>query len=414
MRPKIHFHSDCTFFAGCENMLVVLWASRELRESFDISFSYRFSEKYRLGLERRMKPDFPVFPLKLPDLYDLGLLPDHWPLLVKRVVLFLLRMILTCPLLVLEIWMLWRLFSRIRPAIVHINNGGYPAALSARASAIAARLAAVPAVVMVVNNLAADYSRPARWAGYALDRIVAFSVDRFVTGSRVAQAQLRKVLRLKDAQSVSIHNGIALRPAVRSVADTRALYGLDGFSGVTFGVVAILRPNKGHRVLLEAVAQLRATQPETASRVRVLIEGSGPIKDELLQFVAAKKLSDCCIFVGDDPFIMAFMNTIDVLVLPSVGHEDFPNVVLEAMGMAKPVIASRLAGTTEQVVDGETGYLVTPGDVQGLALAMARLAQDDQARKEMGQAGQRRFRENFNAEIAARNYRLFYQSLAGS
>lgn len=414
MRPKIHFHSDCPFFAGCENMLVVLWSSPLLRREFDFSFSFRSSERYDRGLADRMAPDMPLIPLKFPDLTDLAMLPDGWPLLLKRLVMFGLRVIFTCPLLVFQIWTMWRLLSRIRPAILHINNGGYPAALSARAAALAARLAGVPRVIMVVNNLAADYSNPSRWMGYPLDRLVASSVDRFVTGSQSAKAKLCEVLGLEDRQSVSMHNGIALRPTVRSLAETRAGYGLEGFAGVIFGVVAILRPNKGHRVLLQAVADLALAQPEVASGIRVLIEGSGPLKEELHRFVQQKNLSGQVLFVGDEPFIMDLMALIDVLILPSVGNEDFPNVVLEAMGMGKPVIASRLAGTSEQVVDGETGLLVSPGDVRELASAIAKLAQDSRLRKEMGGAGQQRFRENFTAEVAARNYRTFYQTLAGS
>lgn len=412
MKKLIHYHTDCFFFAGCENMLVNFWSSPALRSRFDVSFSYRASERYIRGLKQRARIDFPEFPQRFPDMDDPVTLPEWWPLLAQRGFRFCLRLLFTLPVLAYEIWALRRLFLRVRPAIVHINNGGYPAALSARAAAIAARLAGVPGVVMVVNNLAADYSRPSRWLDYPVDRLVTHSVSLFVTGSVAAARRLKSVLRISDDRCRAIHNGIALRRTTEAREASRRRLGLEEFDGVIFGVIAIMQPNKGHQVLLEAVTKLLGSAQNGSLGIKILLEGSGPLRRDLQAFVEYNRLSDYCIFVGDEENVMNFMELLDVLILPSVDREDFPNVVLEAMGMGKPVIASRLAGTPEQVADGVTGILVEPQSADQLAAAIRRLGLDEELRAQMGRAGLRRFQERFTAELAVANYVSLYQSLS--
>lgn len=401
-RPRLHFHSDCYFFAGCENMLVNFWSSDELRERYEVSFSYRYSQQYERGLSDRASVDFPVYPLQLIEVADF--LPASWPVLLKRVLLRMVRIALGPYIFIAQVFLLWRLFSNIAPQILHINNGGYPAALSARTAAVAARLARIPTVVMVVNNFAIGYSRPDRWFGYLLDRWVVASVGMFVTGSKAAAVRLKSVLRLPESQCMSIHNGIKLRAVNETVDETRRRLGLHGFSGLVLGVVAILRPNKGHIVLLEAINCLAKDCPDIRSRLKILIEGDGPSRDTLVGFVEKNNLQEVCIFAGSEPNVMNFIASLDVLVLPSIGQEDFPNVVLEAMGLGKAVIASRLAGTPEQLVENVTGILVEPGNVDQLVEAISRFLHDGTLVQEMGSAGLKRYAENFTAEKSVASY----------
>jgi len=84
------------------------------------------------------------------------------------------------------------------------------------------------------------------------------------------------------------------------------------------------------------------------------------------------------------------------------------------MGLGKPVIASRLSGTPEQVIDGVTGILVAPQNVDELATSISRISLDEELRLQMGRAGKKRFQEHFTAKIAVKNYQFLYQSLIGS
>lgn len=391
-------------------MLVNFWSSAEFRSRFEISFSYRHTRKYWDGLSARVAVDFPVHRLHFPQPAEVLLLSASWPRIAGRLAQLVSRLVFTLPLLAYEIWILTRLLRRLDPDILHINNGGYPAALSARAAAIAAKLTGTPAV-MVVNNLATDYRSPLHWLQYPLDRLVARSVDMFVTGSVAAANTLRLVLRLNEAKSVAINNGVRLRHATETVEQTRTRLGLDAFDGIVFGVIAVMEPRKGHIVLLQALAELVRTDADAASRIKVVIEGDGPLRRELEQFVVRHGIAGQCSFTGSEQNIMNLLAALDVLVLPSIGYEDFPNVVLEAMACGKMVIASRLAGTPEQVIEAETGFLVPPGDSQALAARMALLCRDRHLIAELGRKGRVRFEQSFAVDLAVRKYMVLHNSL---
>jgi glycosyltransferase involved in cell wall biosynthesis len=409
MPARVHYHTDCPWFAGCESMLANLLNDHANRQTFDVSLSYRASPAYTAGLVRRVALDFPVFPLRFPEPSMALPAPVRWPNVVRRLLRALSRLLATYPLLAYEIWVLRRLFLRLSPDVVHINNGGYPAALSARAAAIAANLAGVSRVVMVVNNLAEPQTELAV-ARRTVDRRVVASVSRFVTGSAAASAQLQRVLSLRAEQCAAFPNGIALRMVSESRAEALRRLNLDESNGTLLGVVALMETRKGHRVLIEAVAQL-VRGCSLAAPFTVLLEGDGPLREQLGAQVRELRLEQYCRFVGNEANVANLMAAIDVLVLPSVAHEDFPNVILEAMGFGRAVIASSLAGTPEQIEDGVTGILVPAGDPRALAMAISRLLDDAVLREEMGRAGRRRFEDRFTASKAVSRYIALYQSL---
>lgn len=392
-------------------MLVNLLSHPATRRQFDVSLSYRASPRYTAGLEHRVRLDFPVYPLQFPEPSTTIPTAPWWPDPLRRLVRFISRQLATVPLLLYEVWLLHRLFARLNPDVLHINNGGYPAALSARAAAIAGRLAGVPHVVMVVNNLAEVREGPTSVLRAAVDRLVVAAVSRFITGSAAAAAQLRYVLGLGETDCEAYPNGIALRAPTETREETLRRLNLNESAGVLFGVVAVMEPRKGHRVLLEAAVKLVRGADGRAPAFTVLLEGNGPLRAELESFVEAHGLSPYCMFVGDEVNVMNLMSALDVLVLPSIAHEDFPNVILEAMGLGKAVIASRLAGTPEQLSDGATGLLVPSGDADALSAAMSRLCSDAALRQAMGRAGRIRFEERFTADASVRRYVALYQSL---
>lgn len=391
-------------------MLVNFFNSEELRVNYGISFSYRHTMLYTQGFKQRVHRDLPIYPVSFPCLSDLAQLPEALPLLAKKIVMALFRLLFTVPLLIYEIAVLYRLFRKLGPDILHINNGGYPAAFSARTAAIAGKLAGIPKVLMVVNNMAVGYRHYSRWLDYPVDRLVVRSVNLFITGSAAAAARLRAVLNLPKDRVTAIHNGIALRGASASVAATRERLGLNNFDGVVFGVVALLIPRKGHRVLLEAVLSHVSGNKTNGNKLKVVIEGNGPLRRELADFINTHDLSPWVAFVGDEDNIIDFMSAIDVLILPSVQDEDLPNVVLEAMALGKPVIASRLAGIPEQVIDGVTGLLVEPRNAGQLRDAIYHLMVSPEVRHEMGRAALDRFNSHFTSRKALGNYINIYRT----
>jgi glycosyltransferase involved in cell wall biosynthesis len=411
MKPKLHYHTHAAFFSGAENMISLFLQSEKLHSQFTLSFSYRYSKGYQEGLKKRVKNfQGSCYPLHFLHLHSYDQLPIWIPRHIKRIIFACFQLILLYPLFIYEVVILKRLLVKIGPDILHINNAGYPAALSARAAAIAGRLAGVSKVIMVVNNMAVGYKRPSRWLEYPLDRLIAICVDVFITGSKAAGERLSKVLVLPAHQIFQIHNGISLRSQSNKIATTRQRLNIGGYTGIVFGVVAILVPRKGHQVLLDAVLKLVTEQKLKSNAFKVLIEGVGPLYQRLVEFVVLNNLTSCVTFVGNEANVIDFIAMIDVLILPSVEDEDFPNVILEAMALGKPVIASRLAGTPEQV-DSTTGLLVEPRNSAQLAEAIFRLIDNFSLRNSMGEAALQRYNCHFDSKIALDNYSKLYTKL---
>jgi glycosyltransferase involved in cell wall biosynthesis len=104
------------------------------------------------------------------------------------------------------------------------------------------------------------------------------------------------------------------------------------------------------------------------------------------------------------------MRAADALCLPSEA-EALPMSILEAMALERPVVATDVGGTVDQVVDGETGHVVPPGDPAALARALGALAADPERAAAMGAAGRRRQRERFDGEAMVEGYRRAFAEL---
>ena len=163
---------------------------------------------------------------------------------------------------------------------------------------------------------------------------------------------------------------------------------------------------KGQVGLLEAVALVRTSLP----RVHLLLVGDGPDEAMLRAKVTYLGLQDHVTF---HPFTRApadVYEVIDILVLPSLYKEGLPNVLLEAMSMGLRVVSSRLAGTPEVVLEGETGLLVEPGDTDGLAAAIVQIGSDPDAARQIGAAGRQLMATSFDKE---RQFDAFLEHFAG-
>ncbi|MDJ0665044.1 MAG: glycosyltransferase family 4 protein [Acidimicrobiia bacterium] len=169
--------------------------------------------------------------------------------------------------------------------------------------------------------------------------------------------------------------------ARRRVAETR--YPLPRDAAPILGNVGSFEHRKGQVVLLEAVAEMRRTLPN----VHLMLVGDGPDEELLRAKVGEIGLEGNVTFFPFTREPVHVFEVIDILVLSSLYKEGLPNVLLEAMSMGLPVVASRLAGIPEVVFDGRTGWLTEPGDVDGLARAVERLWADPTTCRQMGSAG---------------------------
>lgn len=164
-------------------------------------------------------------------------------------------------------------------------------------------------------------------------------------------------------------------------------YPLPDSAGPILGSVGALENRKGQIILLQAVKRL--LDSEKLPNIHVMFVGEGPDEEMLRAVTKVYGLEAHVSFFPftDEPNYV--YERIDILALPSLYKEGLPNVLLEAMSMQLPVIATDLAGIPEVVLDGETGYLTPPGEVEKFSDAIEMLWESREICRSMGRNARR-------------------------
>ena len=255
----------------------------------------------------------------------------------------------------------------------------------------AARLCGVPAVRSIHRTVGRrGYRSLERLVGPLASRTIAISsdVEQFIAQARLAAPDRVRVIPYGiDVESfgrAAEHRDIA-----------REELGLEP-DDVAVGVASRLVPGKGHDVLIGAIALAHATAPS----IRLQIAGDGPLRRDLESRAARHLPAGVARFAGHVVDVGRFMSACDVLVFPSLPAfgEGFGLAALEAIACGCPVVATPVGSMPDMVVDGVTGLLVAPGDVQSLAHALTRLASDADLRRLLGSQGADLARRSFEAD----------------
>lgn len=268
---------------------------------------------------------------------------------------------------------------------------------------VAARRAGVP--VVVTAEMAVDL-----WKGkaqLAVDRRLAGWTDRVVGNSNAVVDFYRRAAGVPEDRLAMIPSGIAdEEPPEVDAAAVRAEFGFPAGAKLLI-FIGRLAPQKAVDDLLSALDLLQHTEPD----LRTLIVGDGPLRERLRNKAHDFTLDETARFLGHRDDVPRLLAASDVLVLPSL-YEGLPNVVLEAMRFRKPVVATAAPGTTEVVVDGETGRLVPMRDFVALARAIRALVRDPELARRMGEAGRARVEAEFRAATMVGRFASLYESLA--
>lgn len=170
--------------------------------------------------------------------------------------------------------------------------------------------------------------------------------------------------------------GIAVREVAASSGRGREIRAQFGWRNETvIGIVGRLQPWKGQETFLKAAVPLAAQYRQLRFCIvgGAILGWEGSYEDDLKAFVAREPLlRDRVYFAGHQDNVYDWMDALDVVVHASFG-EPFGLVVVEAMALAKPVVATNVGGPAEIVVDGVSGLLVSPGDTEGLVAAVSRV-----------------------------------------
>lgn len=187
-------------------------------------------------------------------------------------------------------------------------------------------------------------------------------------------------------------------------------YPLPENAGPVLGSVGSFEERKGQIILLEAIRDLTANGVPHA---HAMLVGDGPDEAMLKAKVKEMGIEQHVTFFPFTSEPNYVFDRIDILTLPSLYKEGLPNVILEAMSMRLPVIASRMAGIPEVVFDGKTGYMTEPGSVSQFVEAVRKIWQDKAACRTMGDNARKLMEEKMDKSRQFEAFREFFHKVSG-
>ena len=291
-----------------------------------------------------------------------------------------------------------RMLRRERPDLVH---GHMP--ISGFLARLAARAAGVPKVAYTCHGY--QFNKPGRWWIRVISFVMEFAggqmtdVHLTVSQEEAAESRHYRIHR----RSTGIGNGRdpqLFRPDPQARARLRAALGVP-MDRVVITIIARLVRHKGHPELLEAMRSVPGAELWVVGERLPSDHG-----EDITPYFAASGLGERLRLLGTRTDIPAILAASDVFVLPS-HFEGLPMSIVEAMLCGLPVVSTDIRGPREQVIDGQTGLLVQPFQVQPLAEALQRLVADAGLRARMGDAARMRALAEFDeARVLARTMDL--------
>ncbi len=299
---------------------------------------------------------------------------------------------------------LWRVLRDLRPAIVHTRN--LPGL----------EFLTVAALTGVRGRIHGEHGRDV----YDLDgsnrkynllrKVVNPFVSRYTAVSNDLAQWLGRLVG--NEKVVRICNGVDI-DRFCSRTGPRLPIGPEGFvhkGTIVVGTVGRMQTVKDQITLVNAFLHLIRTDPEARERLRLVIIGDGPLREDSQKLLLAAGGDGLAWLPGERADVPEIMRSMDLFVLPSIA-EGISNTILEAMASGLPVIATNVGGNPELVVDGQTGVLVPPSNPVAMADAIQCYLQDPAKLARHGKAGRKRAEEQFSIEAMVSGYLRVYDAV---
>ena len=300
-----------------------------------------------------------------------------------------------------------KIFREQKPNIVHTHSG--KAGILGR---LAAKNAGVPVIIHTIhgpsfgnfqNGLSNLIFRGA-------EKKTGRATDHFIVVADAMKTQYLEAGIGRPEQYTKIFSGFELEPFLTAKNDLelRKKFGLQPDDFVV-GTIARLVRLKGHDDLFAIAPELVRQNP----KIKFLLVGGGEFRARFENLARSLKLERHFVFTGLIPpdEVPKFVGIMDALVHLSL-REGLPRALPQALAAGKPVIAYDCDGAREVCLDGQTGFLILPGDLKNLAGKIIRLANDSALREKLGKSGSDFVRENFSVEQMVDSIYNLYLKLA--
>ncbi len=297
----------------------------------------------------------------------------------------------------------WRRLRRQRPTLLHVHHV-WPAADRYLASLAGA--AGVPHLVVTEHIVGQSHSAPQR----ALKRRELARADAVTAVCGAVAESLVRDYGVPRARVRIVPNGADPPDEAAELEPARRLRQSFGATRARplWVCAARLEEQKGHAVLLEALAETRRRGLDFA----VALAGDGVLREALEQRTAALGLGDRVRFLGQVAEIGPLLAAADAVVLPS-HWEGLPLTLLEALIRGRPVAASAVGGVSEVIEDGVSGRLLPPGDVAALADVLEAFHRQPESALRLGRGGACRVRESFTWRHVIETFEAVYDEVLG-
>lgn len=298
---------------------------------------------------------------------------------------------------------LWSLLRQLQPDIVHTRN--LPT-IDAQAVAMAAR---VPCRIHGEHGRdiidLAGTRRKYIWLRRAMNPMI----HRYIPLSRDLEEWLCSTVHVQPSKVTRVYNGVdseRFRPN-RSGRVRLPAPNLVNEDSIVIGTVGRMAEVKDHLTLVRAFLRLLQDVPDARRRYRLVIIGDGPLRQDALDLLKAGNAANLAWLPGARDDVPTMMQAFDLFVLPSIA-EGISNTILEAMATGLPVLATRVGGNAELVVQDETGWLIPAADHAAMARAIAMVTMDGEKLRAFGRAGRRRIENAFSLDGMVDRYLGIY------
>ncbi|MFX0207099.1 MAG: glycosyltransferase [Candidatus Hodarchaeota archaeon] len=262
----------------------------------------------------------------------------------------------------------------------------------------------VPVIISSRRDMG-DWSRKKRHI--IAYKAIRYFVDKIVVVSNAVGDRIKSLENVHRDKVITIYNGVDLDYFNQSIRKDEVKKNLGLYPNhKVVCMIGNLRPIKGHEYFLQAASSILSDFRE----VQFMIVGEGPLLEDLEKLTNKLGLHQKVLFLGKTNDIREILSVTDVSVLSSLS-EGFSNTILESMSMGKPVVATRVGGNPEAVIDGATGLLVPPRDPNALANAVVKLLKNPELADQFGIMSKGRVREYFSLDGMIANMQGLYESL---
>ncbi|MCI1193126.1 TIGR03088 family PEP-CTERM/XrtA system glycosyltransferase [Calidifontimicrobium sp. SYSU G02091] len=298
---------------------------------------------------------------------------------------------------------LLKLFRALRPAIVHTRN------LAALEVQPAAWLAGVPVRIHGEHGRDVGDVDGSNRTYQRVRRLYRPFVQHYVALSRDLQQYLVDKVHVPPQRITQIYNGVDTQRFHPSAAGPEPIEGcpFDPARHWLVGTVGRMQTVKDQPTLARAFVRALELQPALRERLRLVMVGDGPLRAPCEAVLTDAGVRELAWLPGERTDVPAVMRGLHAFALPSLA-EGISNTILEAMASGLPVLATNVGGNADLVDEGATGWLVPAADVEAMAQALVRLAQDPAHAAAMGRAGRAAVEARFSLQAMVEAYQRVY------